>query len=797
MFIAHIKDDMQQTCNAHSRKTAEYAAQSLASVGLEHTGYLSGLLHDVGKYSSTFDDYIRASARGERVQKGSVIHSFAGVRLALNLWHSGFSGETITDPWSNVTAEIIATAIGSHHGLFDEYDTSGKSGLKYRVNKQPVLDDEAALNFTKECINTMELNSFFGKAKNEVEAVAKKCSTLAQNSSQDEFMFYMGLLQRLIDSAVINGDRLDTAEFMTNSMPSCYSEGKPGDLWEKALDNLHEYLGAFPRETQMDIARSEMSDACEQFAAEEPGVYRLNLPTGGGKTLSGLRYALKHAANYKKKRIIFAVPLLSIIDQNAEIIKKAIDGEGYILEHHSNIVIEGSNSNDKSERDLLIQNWDAPIIITTLVQFLNTLFDGRTSCVRRFCALSNSVIILDEVQTIPDRMISLFNLAINFLYKICNATVILCSATQPTLEIANHSLDISEKEIIPIHIKHKYEEVFRRCTVDYKGEFGLDEIASLACEYADKYNSSLVICNTKKEASDLYKRLNTPECLHLSTSMCPAHRRQMIQEIRRRLDNSLRTICVSTQLIEAGVDVSFGAAIRFNAGLDSIMQTAGRCNRNAEKKLYPPVSIVEFKGEDLSQLKEIKRAKDASSSLVTDYYLCPEKYDNDLLSEKAIHKYYELYFKSINCIIGYTDYQVDGQTLYELLSDNRDSTSLVNEGELNNCMWQAFRTAGEKFRVFDEDQVQVVVPFEDGRLIINELLSNKMNHDLSFIRELIKKAADYTVSIFNNQFLRLKKEGALYQDPGHLLWILQPDYYDKKLGLVDDRKERAWNTLIL
>ena len=329
MYKAHINMDKVQSCKEHCLNTAYYSGQCLESVGLKNTGYLCGLLHDAGKCTDEFNAYIEAASKGENVRKGSVIHTFAGLRMVMLRYHGVCNPKIGADGFDNLTAELISIAIGSHHGQFDIYNSEPESGFEHRLKKQPEYDRTAAEHFYTECFSQNEIDDFFKKAKDEISNLYFK---IVNNLSKDqeEVLFYLGVLERLILSALIEGDRRDTAEFMSGKAISTLNV--TDNTWKSIHSNLMSLLDSFPSKTNIQLARRELSDYCERFADNPCGVYRLNLPTGGGKTLSSLRYALAHAKKYHKKRIIFAVPLLSILDQNARVIREAVGDESLILE---------------------------------------------------------------------------------------------------------------------------------------------------------------------------------------------------------------------------------------------------------------------------------------------------------------------------------------------------------------------------------------------------------------------------------------------------------------------------------
>ena len=804
VYKAHINGNAIQSCQEHCKNTANYSKECLESVGLANTGYLCGLLHDAGKCTEEFNAYIEAASRGEKVTKGSVIHTFAGLQMVLSRYHSHYNSELECSFWNNLTSELIAIAIGSHHGQFDVYNSEHKSGFDHRFEKQPAYDKKAAKNFYNECFNKKEVDESFGKAAEEIKKTYYRILELLSETSSElqteEMLFYLGVLERLVLSALIEGDRRDTAEFMSCSCIENSDDKGIDDteqVWERLYNHLRQKLDIFPKKTPIQCARREMSDYCETFAENPCGIYRLNLPTGAGKTLSGLRYALVHAKKYKKKRVIFAIPLLSILDQNANVIRDAVGDDSIILEHHSNVIQDGLPAEELAKREMLIDTWESPIIITTLVQLLNTMFEGKTSSIRRFHSLADSVVVIDEVQSVPIKMLSLFNLTINFLSKICNTTFLLCSATQPLFELNSHKLLINEQEVIPADEIRKYRNIFKRTEVQYIGNLNADEIINKAEEYYQQYGSVLLICNTKKETNELYNKAKSisDNCIHLSTAMCMAHRKAVISSMMQKLKNKESLICVSTQLIEAGVDVSFGAVIRLAAGIDNVAQAAGRGNRNGESDCHAPVGIAYLKGENLSRLKEIKLSQDVTGELIAEYKRKPDDFDNDLISDKAIKFYYEKLFRKINETVHSTDYCIEDGNLFDFLSYNMQ---YAPENAETVTMRQAFKTAGEHFEVFDNVQTSVITPYGDGEKIINDILSEKFLNDIAWSKKILNDAKEYVVNLFDYQVEKLNKAGAIYSDTNKSVLILNPDYYDEHLGVITEKGDASeWDTLIL
>lgn len=776
-----------QTVEEHCRGVAEIAAELLSDIGLEKTAYLAGIVHDLGKFSENFKNYIEKAADGEKVQRGSVNHTFAGVRFLLEK----HSDEQLSG-FSDIVLEILAYAVGAHHGLFDCVDDNNNNGFTKRIQKEGIDYLNAAQEFLKICCSKQDIEDLLKQSEKEFLPVFNEIEKLADNADakiqNTQITFYIGFLARLILSAIIEADRSDTSQFMNG-----YSEKivkNISEIWINCIKNVEQKLSTMPLDKPINETRAQISALCAEAGNLESGIYRLNLPTGAGKTLTSLRYALHHALKHNKKRIIFTMPLLSIIEQNAGIIHDYIGNEELILEHHSNIV-ETDENDELDKRELLVESWDVPIIITTMVQMLNTLFAGKTANIRRMQALCNSIIVIDEVQTVPDKMLSLFNLALNFLAKICNATIILCSATQPCFEKTMYPLDKSVKDLITL--TKEQETVFKRVRLEYKGEMDCEELADFAAGILEENNNLLLVCNTKNEAAVMFNllcsKIKDVKAFHISAGMCTAHRKETIKEMQEALENKQqKVLCVSTQVIEAGVDVSFARVIRLLAGMDNIVQATGRENRNREFDGLAPGYIVRLKGEVLKGLSEIEAAKNAAANLLVKYKNSPKIYDNDLMSEKAINEYYECLYGNVND--GYHDFYIESvrDSILNLMSCNEN----VDSGKIPEYnkyfMHQALKTAGGLFTVFDESSIDIIVPYDRGKEIIQKIFAVG-DKDYEKLKAVLKEAKLYTVSLFKYQKIKLEEQGALIFVPSAGVYILQDGYYDELTGLNLNQSE--------
>lgn len=793
-YPAHIrceKDGMEcvQTVEEHCRSTAEYARQMLAARGLSVSAYLAGLIHDAGKFTVRFREYITRAAHGEEARRGSVNHTFAGVRFLMERYH------TDALEFADIAAELLALAVGSHHGWFDCVDEKRQNGFEHRKNKTDIGYEEAIGNFLRSCADENELSALFNESVKELEPVLERIFEMSEHIADgrrlEETLFYTGLLARLLLSVVIEGDRRDTASFMSDvHFPTEANDDERRQLWDDCLHRVEGKLSEFSQDTDIQKARRDISDQCRAFAEKESGIYRLNVPTGGGKTLSSLRYALAHAAKWKKRRLFFISPLLSILEQNAKVIRDFVQNDDIILEHHSNLVRTENSKDELDVNELLTETYDAPVIITTLVQLLNTLFSGKAASIRRFHTLCDSVIVIDEVQTVPNKMLSLFSLAVNFLVKICGATVVLCSATQPCVEKIDHPLHEPIDEIVP------FDPViwnpFKRTDIRDCGALSLEEIVSFALDILSEADSLLIVCNKKNEASELFHRLKDfgGDCYHLSASMCTQHRRDVLDRIKESLkrQDGTKTLCVSTQVIEAGVDISFGQVIRFAAGMDSVVQAAGRCNRNGEagEGVTAPVCLVQCRNENLNRLPDIQRGKDATTALLCDFSRNPAQFSGSLSSDEAIEYYYRALYQDMPC--GYQDYPVKGKpSLLSLLTLNERYADAESPHCGEYLFHQAFRLAGSLFEVFDQDTTDVLVPYGEGEKIITNLSSERAKYDLHYVKEQVELAKPYTVSLYRYQVDALQRERALCERNGGVLTLI--GHYDSDTGFSDKETE--------
>ncbi len=840
-LTAHVADSgngrVEQSLKEHCLNTAEYGVLSIENAGLRHTAYLAGLLHDAGKAKTEFKEYIEKAYQGEKVIRGSVNHTFAGVIWILERYHTDESSI-----WEKLASETIGYAVGSHHGMFDCADLNGENGFLHRLKKdrKEIFYQEAMQNYFTYVWKEEALDRIFQKSVQEIESFFQ--SVKETYPDRKAAFFQMGMLVRLILSAVIYGDRRDTSEFLGSCLPGAVcGDGKDTVEFDRRLEKARddradwkrrrEYfekkIGMLGKDSPINRVRNAISNQCMEASGREPGIYRLNVPTGGGKTLCTLRYSLAHAEKYNKKRIIFIIPLLSVLDQNVKVIKDFVPDESEVLEHHSNVVREREmNGEELDYYEYLTDSWNYPIVVSTLVQLLNILFSHQTSAVGRMQALCDSVIVIDEVQSLPKKVTVMFNMAMNFLRQFCNATIVLSSATQPCFEELKWSLRLA-KEPDLVRLNQEQLQVFKRAAViDHTDKYGMDweECAAFCNEIMEQNDSLLIVCNTKSEARRLFEKLKEQsedldwDIYHLSTAMCQEHRWNVMEGMKeslRKVQHSAKdgeealkgdvaykrggdlkgvclrkVVCVSTQLIEAGVDISFASVVRVMAGLDNLAQAAGRCNRSNEYGQVGKVYLIKLKNENLSMLPEIKKAQDSTrKELDTRKSLdTGDEWEGGLLDEQSIRRFYRYLFKETEKEIRYP-IQDCGRTVYlaDLLSNkNDDAEQGVNKSKnAAYVLRQPFKTAGKNFRVFAQDTTDILVPYGDGAQIAGQLESMQNEwFDFGKFKEIMGQAKKYTISIYEWQKENLYQAGLLLAVLDGRALVLDEKAYDECFGLT-------------
>lgn len=793
-YIAHRReeDKEMQSVSAHNRETAQLAERYCTVESLTQAAFLAGIYHDGGKYSSLFQTYIQQEKEEACIRRGEVNHATAGGILIEKLV-----------PKSSLS-EVLQIAIYSHHGIYDAIDLkTGQALIEKRQDKDYQEREKIELDFVEEQFyrytNKAALDTVLGEAQKAFKLLIQEIKDFAKKDSQKIYGsrdFYMGMYERLLLSLLIDADSSNTSQFMNHVVQEQLPTKEAMDrIWKDCIEHFETERVKFQTDTKINSYRSEISEACFQAAGGEGRLYRLTLPTGAGKTLSCLRFALNHAKIFQKQRIIYVAPFTSILEQNAEEIRRMVGNPDIVLEHHCNVIFE--KEEDQKKYSQLTENWMSPVIATTAVQFLNTLFSSKKGSIRRMHSLCDSIIIFDEIQALPVQIISLFNLAVNFLTVFCNTTVVLCSATQPVFDKLPKNRLLPPKEIVGNYIH--YDNAFRRVTLFDRtgmkpGGLSVKELGEFVLEQSKKEKQQLVIVNTKGCAKKLYDylkpQLDKAVCLfHLSTNMCAFNRQEILERIKGLLAekcNPKPIICISTQLIEAGVDLSFGSVIRSLAGLDNIIQAAGRCNRHGERE-NGKVYIVKMsdEAENLAQLKDIRTAQNVMEELLYCYREKPEIVGGDLLSDQAKKQYYLRYLHEQE---RYVDFPVDAYgiptNLVELLSGNQPGCKQYfrfNGKQPKFMIKQAFKTAGDLFEVISEaGKINVVVEYDQQVTLLIETLQDpyiSIEKKKGILREL------QLVTVGISEQVKNKLGRAITPICDGLISVLNLNYYSKETGV--------------
>ena len=727
----HSVEDWQ-TLEEHAQNVATLAAKFAEPFGSPETARLLGLVHDIGKATKEFQEYLRRSASDEHIERGEVKHAAHSGAYIKSLIESNCLSQSVGDVLANITM--------SHHGGLHDAIENGERSMLARIGRVSLDELEGDLMALVENIDR-------GRAKSEMLDICKRGKT--------RFAFHLAV--KFLYSCLVDADRCDAAGVRDDS---------PEPQWAEAIRRLEERRAMFmDRGGKIDKVRGKIAHACEEAGpSRSQGVFTLSVPTGGGKTLASLRFAFEHAKKYHLKRVVYVIPYLSIIDQMSDELKKIFGNEvdQWVLEHHSGFDIP-DDLDTMEEYKCLSERWDRPIILTTMVQFLETVVSNRASVLRKFHNMSEAVFVFDEIQALPVTCTYLFNSTVNFLAEQARSTIVLCTATQPHLDKVDSPVRLSEGHSIVELDKDDLFAFKRTEIVDLtQKEMSVAELAEFAEKSVLSGEPTLLVVNTKQVANDVYlavQKRNTVEAYVLTTNMCAQHRLDTIEKIRLRLEGGpgkTPFLCVSTQLIEAGVDVSFGCVIRVLAGWTSIVQSAGRCNRHGECNDLKKIYIVKI-AEKLNNLPDIAMGKEMSARVLN------ESKGQDLSSTKVMDCYCDYYFYRQKEKMGYPVEKLR-TTIFNLLDKNTigsQSYCNLHNGVKYPGLPSAFKTAAENFKVIEGHRIDVLVPYEDkdGKIPVYELIEQlKTSREIEDVREryltrvsIIRKLQRYVVSVFPNK----------------------------------------------
>lgn len=704
-YLAHIaQDGRKQTVGEHLQGTAALAKEFAHPFGGEEQAKLVGLAHDLGKYTAGFQHRL---AGGPKVD-----HATAGAYVC----------------FQNKQYPAAFAVMGHHGGLPDgggkgDSDECGtfqgriRRAKSYALAPDPVWQQEIALP-------------------------QAPCPGWV-NHPLDGMFF-----TRMLYSCLVDADFLDTEAFMAGHPRSLGEGPNMAELWTRFQNHISKW---FPPEGELNCQRCGILKRCMVEGEHHiPGLFTLTVPTGGGKTAASLAFALAHARAHGLYRVIYVIPYTSIIEQTAATFRDIL-GEEAVLEHHSNVQYDtGEQEESALENFRMLQateNWDAPVVVTTAVQFFESLFACKASRCRKLHSIAGSVVVFDEAQMLPLPHLRPCVWAISQLIARYRVSAVLCTATQPALNPIFQEFLPGQApvELCPEGVLAS--KVFRRVTFRRAGELAWDALA----ERLNNQTQVLCIVNARKSAQKVFSKLTGEGCFHLSTLMCPAHRQTQLAEIRRRLDDGLPCRVVSTSLIEAGVDVDFPAVYREEAGLDSILQAAGRCNREGKRPLDESVVTI-FRGED-------RPPKLFDTQIEVGRRVLEEQ--EDPASRQAVHNYFR-----------------------ELL-DVRGEAAQDQKGILETMKRELFpfRTVAEQFHLIEQNTRTIYIPIEEGAMLIEQLRSGERS------RTLFRKLGRYGVSVYETHFQALDRAGALERLEDGAAVLADLGLYDRRTGLPTEAEE--------
>lgn len=665
-YIAHRNGQGVQTIKEHLIGTAELSGEFAAKFGKRDWGYCCGMLHDIGKYSADFQGKIR----GEHGRK--VDHATAGARVC-------------NEKGGNY--KFLEYCVAGHHaGLADfgsKFDNGGDPTLMGRSKK---ISDYGAY-----------------QSEFEIPEITSAPFDLGKTTNPD---FSLSVFIRMIFSCLVDADFLDTEAFMNEGKAERNSGESAKELLEKLENHISEWVKNQDTET-VNGRRAEILRHCLEKGKSEKGLFRLTVPTGGGKTIASLAFALRHVVANRMDRVIYVIPYTGIIEQNAKVFREIL-GDENVLENHCNVDYESTD--ELRELQLATENWDKAVVVTTNVQFFESLFSNKTSKCRKLHNITNSVVIFDEAQMLPNEYLKPCIAMIEELINHYGTSVVLCAATQPALKSFFQG-KISAMELCP----RMYEQFafFKRALFE---DIGIVAENFLTSKLREEYQA-LCIVNTKKRAQSIYKELKGDGVYHLSTSMYPVHRKHVLEEIRKRLQKNEKCILISTSLVEAGADLDFQSVYRELAGVDSMIQAAGRCKREGRRKVENSKVFI-FRFEEKENVLGQRQQIDVAKSLLAE--------GRELSDMETIIKYFEM--------------------LYHIKGDSLDQKKILDEFTNKNMKYN-FAKVGKEFKLIEQNTKTIFINREETASEILLELRHK-----GFTRSGMRKASQYCISIYDQTF---------------------------------------------
>ncbi|MBN1546945.1 MAG: CRISPR-associated helicase Cas3' [Syntrophaceae bacterium] len=696
----------------HLLETAKLAGSFASEFGAGEWVYLAGLWHDLGKSSDEFQEML-CLANEENGRKKAINHSTAGALWAIEKF--GLAGR------------IFAYPIAGHHaGLADwEANETGNQALSIRLKDADLLE-----RVRHASLSTKIMNKTLPKEKPPKGADAA---------------FWI----RMLFSCLVDADFLDTESFLDQEKAAKRGHYPDMPFLLEAFSAYMQEKTLKVEKTHVNDLRSIILDRCIEKAGDKPGAFTLTVPTGGGKTLSSMAFSLHHAVKYAKRRIIYVIPYVSIIEQTADQFRAIFNDA--VIEHHANLEPQEDDEAD-TRRRLACENWDSPIIVTTAVQFFESLFACRTSRCRKLHNLVNSVVILDEVQLLPPDYLNPILHILDELRKYYGVTLLLTTATQPAFSsqpsFAFRGLpDTTEIMSDPVALHRDLKRTHVELVKPLSEITGWEELAQELVSYP----SMLCIVNRRDDCRKLWQ-LMPDGTFHLSALMCGSHRTKIIKEIKERLKAGISTRVISTQLVEAGVDIDFPVVFRALCGLDSVAQAAGRCNREG---LLTEGQVFVFRPPTEPPVGHLLQAAGIGKRLL-------EKESEDPISPERFTRFFE--------------------ELYWLQGERLDQNGILEDLKADGAFRFSFRTAARNFKMIDETlQESVIVAYGEGAVLIQELENRPPD------RYLLRKLQRYVVNLPRYLHDRLVNEGAIRLVHPGIFVQGHSVLYDDAIGFCADR----------
>ncbi len=704
-YLAHLDEDRirEQTVKDHLYGTAELAGKFAERFGKKEWGYCCGLLHDIGKYSDAFQTKIKSNSNRQ------VDHSTAGAKVCLE---------------KGGCYQFLSYCIAGHHAGLPDHGGSadGDDAPTLMGRSRKKIEDYSAY-------------------KTEIQIPELRSLPFDESETPDAD-FSLSMFIRMIYSCLVDADFLDTECFMKNGI----TDRNSGESMEILLEKLERHISGWLSNTGTETVngrRTEILRHCLERGKEKPGMFQLTVPTGGGKTIASLAFALRHAVANGMDRVIYVIPYTSIIEQNAGVFRDIL-GEQNVLENHYNVDYESTE--ELKPMQLVSENWDKPVVVTTNVQFFESLYANKSSKCRKLHNMANSVIIFDEAQMLPTDYLKPCLAAMEELVRQFRSSIVLCTATQPALQpLFRTQTQITE--LCP-GVQEQFR-FFERVTFQNIGTVTEEDLS----DRLRQEMQALCILNTKKRAQKLYQQIKEDGVFHLSTSMYPKHRQRVLKNIRNRLVNGQKCVLISTSLVEAGVDLDFQTVYRQLAGVDSMIQAAGRCNREGKRDVKESVvSIFQFGERENVPGQQLQI--DVAKSLLAQ--------GEDISSLQGIQKYFEALYH-------FRGESLDRKNILKLFKNPKPQFAYNFDG------------IAKEFKLIEEDTKTIFINCEPEADDILRQIKQQ-----GYTKAVMRKAGQYCVQVYENEFDKLKGAGMIKPVSGEIkefYELISEEQYSEDMGL--------------